>query len=253
MDEVKYKKKIVVGDGYSSLASFVQAIPESFGNSGEVIYHGRNEVRKIFHNGHVLVVKSFKKPNPVNRFAYTYVRKSKAERSYHNSLHLLSNGIDSPTPVAFVNCYEKGLINKSYYISLYTDYASLESVVGQDISKTAPVMRSFGEFAYEVHTKGIYHKDFNVTNVLFAYDGGNYSFLLIDNNRMSFGKYKINKSIHNLKRLTLGADYFGIIAKAYAKVSGEDELLILKKLSSSRFGFIKKIKRKQLLKRIFRR
>jgi tRNA A-37 threonylcarbamoyl transferase component Bud32 len=155
--------------------------------------------------------------------------------------------------VAFVNCYERGLINKSYYISLYTDYAALESVVDQDISKTAPVMRSFAEFAHRVHTKGIYHEDFNVTNVLYSQNGADYLFSLIDNNRMSFGKYKMNKAIHNLRRLTLGSDYFGVIAKAYAKASGEDELMVLKRLSSSRFGFMKRIRKKQFIKRVLRR
>lgn len=253
MDEIKIRKKIVVGDNYLSLATFIKNIPEIFECSGYVIYSGRNEVRKIEHDGHLLVVKAFKKPNLVNRLAYTYLRKSKAERSYLNSLYLLANGIDSPTPVAFVDCYEKGFINKSYYISLYTDYASLESIVNKDICKTAHLIRCFAEFAYEVHSKGIYHKDFNVSNVLFSKDGDNYSFSLIDNNRMSFGKYKLGKSLKNLRRLTLGADYFGVISKAFAKASGENELQVMKKISSSRVGFIKRIKRKQYVKGLIRR
>lgn len=252
MDGMIRNRKVVVRDDFSFLSTFIQGIPESFATSGEVIYRGRNEVRKIDCGDLTLVVKSFKKPNIINRFAYTYVRSSKAERSYYNSLYLLSHGIDSPMPVAFVNCYEKGLVKESYYVSSYTECKSLGSIVNQDISETTPVIRAFAEFAFDLHKKGIYHKDFNVSNVLFSRNENGFLFSLIDNNRMSFGSYSMEKAMSNLRRLTLGADYFGVIAKAYAKASNEDELVILKKLSLSRVAFMKRIRRKQRLKRILR-
>lgn len=71
---------------YQDLKDFMYSIPERFSaGEGSVVYKGRNELRKMTYRGLDLVVKSFHRPNWVNRFVYGIFRPSKAKRSYDHA------------------------------------------------------------------------------------------------------------------------------------------------------------------------
>ena len=56
---------------YQNMEDFMYSIPERFAaGEGTVVYKGRNELRKMTYGGLDLVVKSFHRPNLVNRFVY---------------------------------------------------------------------------------------------------------------------------------------------------------------------------------------
>ena len=46
------------------------------------LYKGRNTVKSFCVDGRTLVVKHYKRPNPVQRVAYSFFKKSKAARAY---------------------------------------------------------------------------------------------------------------------------------------------------------------------------
>jgi len=114
----KMKTKVFVRDNYSDIKYLIESIPMEFDSMGELIFSGRNQVRVISNGGHELTVKSFKRPSFLNSFVYAHIRKSKAERSYCNSLKLQKEGFSSPDPVAFVNCYNGLRLQSSYYVSM---------------------------------------------------------------------------------------------------------------------------------------
>ena len=60
---------LVLSPGCESFRDFMLSIPDRFEKGeGTIIHKGRNELRKITYNGNVLVVKSFRTPNIINRF-----------------------------------------------------------------------------------------------------------------------------------------------------------------------------------------
>ena len=80
----------------------MQSLPERFAaGEGEVIYKGRNELRRMRCGEHDLVVKSFHRPNLVNRFVYGVFRPSKAKRSYDHACMYLHVGVGTPFPVGY--------------------------------------------------------------------------------------------------------------------------------------------------------
>lgn len=77
--------KFQINPKYNHLKEEILALPQRFENEGEVIYAWRNLIKVLTIKGLKINVKSFKVPHIINRFAYRYIRKSKAERSYLNA------------------------------------------------------------------------------------------------------------------------------------------------------------------------
>ena len=67
---------LVVSEEYDK--EQINALIDSFDNSGESIWKKRNILKVFTLNDEEVIVKSFKIPHLVNRFAYRYLRKSKA-------------------------------------------------------------------------------------------------------------------------------------------------------------------------------
>lgn len=246
------REQLFVNERFSALKPFLESIPESFDSLGTSIYDGRNIVRVVEKDGVLLTIKYFKKIVLLNKFIYAHLRKSKAQRSYENSETLLIRGITSPEPVAWINCYKNSLLSRSYYISLYTDYSPLEEVFMQPAQENLELIKKFAQFSYSLHNKGIFHKDFNVTNVLYSNNKEVVDFSLIDNNRMKFASYSYKKGIRNMRRMAIGAHHLGIIATEYAKEVDKQDTIVLKHMVVARVRFISKYIFKKELKRKIR-
>lgn len=249
------REELFIKEKFVDLNSFIESIPERFDSLGTTIYQGRNIVKVVEIDGVLLTIKYFKKIFFLNKFIYAYVRKSKAQRSYENSQTLSLNGVSTPEPIAWINCYKNYLLDKSYYISLFTDYSPLEKLFEQPINGNRDIVEGFAKFSYNLHKKGIFHKDYNVTNVLFSRNNGSVDFSLIDNNRMKFSPYSYSKGIRNMRRLTVDREHLQVIAEGYAKEINRESSVVLKDLADSRAKFLKRylFKRelKQKIKKLF--
>lgn len=221
------KTKIFINKKFSYLADFIRRLPDDFSDSGELIYIGRNDVRVINVNGLVLAVKYFKRLTLANRYIYATFRKPKAQRAYEHTNLLLEMGITSPENVAYINCYKYGMLHKSYYVSLYTDYQPFKNLTALPISENEEALKSFVRFTYKLHSNGVFHNDYNISNVLYSFTNNQYDFSLIDNNRMSFKKYTFRKGMKNLNRLLVPVDTMGIIAAEYAKEANVNDFKTL--------------------------
>lgn len=221
------KTEIFVHPSFSHLNDFICQIPENFSSMGEEVYNGRNDVRFIDINGVLLAVKYFKRITLANRYIFATIRKSKARRAYEHSELLIQKGITSPQPVAYINSYRYGMLYKSYYVSLHTDYLPLTGILQLPISEAESVLKAFARFIFGVHKAGVFHKDLTVSNLLYKVMNHRYDFSMIDTNRMRFQPYTFKRGMNNLNRLELPVETVGIIAAEYAHQANVSEVKVL--------------------------
>jgi len=100
-----FEKKIMVyklNDAFLEKKEKIVNFIENFNTSGEIFIKGNRNTIKLFQLDNLtLNIKSFKEPNLINKIAYRYFRKSKAQRSYEYANFLLKNNIGTPKPVAY--------------------------------------------------------------------------------------------------------------------------------------------------------
>ncbi|MDR0799132.1 MAG: hypothetical protein LBN18_05185 [Dysgonamonadaceae bacterium] len=213
--------KTVIHPAYQSLATFVENLPEQFDTLGEVIYHGRNELRKIAVGDQNIVVKSFRIPHWINRIAYTFFRPSKAERSYKYALRLLEKEIPTPAPVAYIVEKRNGLIFRSFYVCEYTDYPGLlRELDFRDLDEVRDLVTAFAHFTAFVHEQQVLHLDYSPGNILYEQKGLLYRFCLVDLNRIRFKKVSMRAGCFNLRRLWGTDEIMTHLAEIYAQDRG---------------------------------
>ncbi len=217
--------KYQIAPGFEHLEDWIRNLPDYFADNGQSIFKSRNEVKIFDVENLQLNVKAFKVPNLINRFAYVYLRGSKAERSYNYARKFLSLGIPTPLAIGFVECLSNGLLRKSYYISLHCHYDfTLREVLNYRISERDEILRQWMEFTYlKLHRNNIFHRDYSPGNVLINRIDDRYEFNIIDLNRMKFGNIDFNTGLKNFRQLDTDHGTLQLLASEYAKLRGQDE------------------------------
>lgn len=212
--------KIIVHPDYRSLTGFVEQLPHSFDSNGELLFQGRNTVKRYQVDGQAVVVKKYKHPNFFQRIAYTFFKSSKTERAYKFAALLRSKGIASPHEVAYIETKRHGLFTTGYFVSLNCDYPPTSALLSMDKFDHPPA-DALVRFLVELHEKGVLHGDLNLTNILYKVDEtGNYHFALIDTNRSVFKTPTPDECLDNLKRLTHKRELLVYIISLYARQRG---------------------------------
>lgn len=215
---------IVINPTYEALRGWLLSLPEIFSHQGEVIYEARNQIRLITApDGTELCVKRFHQPRFLNRIGYSFLRAPKAKRAYDNALRLLSYGIGTPMPVAYILC-GKGLLAESYLVTekstlRHTFYEFRDGV----IAGKEDLIRSFARFSARIHETGVLPLDYSPGNILYDRVNGEWQFELVDINRMHFGKVSEKQGCCNFCRLWGKTDFFDVLAPAYAQARHMDE------------------------------
>ncbi|MEG1544561.1 MAG: lipopolysaccharide kinase InaA family protein [Tannerellaceae bacterium] len=214
--------KIRINPAYQSLTGFIEALPANFATEGEVIYQGRNVLKRYQVQGVDLVVKSFKIPFWFNRVAYTFFRKSKACRSYQYAFEIIKRGCLTPAPIAYLEERVGGLLNRSYYVSIYEQGTeTMRKYMSGTVEGNEEVLAAFTRFTLSLHEKGIYHIDYSPGNILMTRNSG-YSFSLVDINRLRFCELSDDQRYRNLERLCVSMEVSSWIAREYASLRGTD-------------------------------
>jgi Mn2+-dependent serine/threonine protein kinase len=220
------KRKIIINPQYEELSEFIQSLPETFSTSGKVIRNLRNEVRVVKTEKYALVVKSYKVPGLINKFVYGRLRKSKAERAYEYAMLLLSKGIGSPSPVAYITEKKNGLFYKSYFVSLFSECPySYYNLLEIEFERKSEILGSIARTTAQMHENNFYHKDYTGGNILFDDKKSDIPVELIDINRMSFHKINITSGCKNFGKLYATEEMLEIMAKTYANARGFNEEL----------------------------
>jgi len=213
----------------------IKQMIDSFDQEGETFWQKRNTVKVFELKGQKMVIKSFKIPHLINRFAYRYIRKSKARRSYEHATVLLEKGMRTPKPIAYQEDVDIVGLKKSFYVSENLDYDfDFNALYDIDFSDRKNILEQFAEFTYDLHEKGIHHFDHSRGNTLIIdKKDRTYDFYLIDLNRMVFEDMNYQKRVDNFNRLGLTPEMIKIISKKYAELIDVDEEKVFKDISHS--------------------
>jgi serine/threonine protein kinase len=240
--------RITLHPDYEALAPFIGSLPERFDREGEPVYRARNEIRRMQAAGTDLAVKSFRIPHLVNRIAYTFLRPSKAGRSYRNALKLLQRGIATPAPVACLEERRGGLLARSYYVSAYAGCPGLmRELLQRPLDQVKELAEAFAHFTASMHRqRQTLHLDYSPGNILYERnERGEYLFCLVDINRMRFDRYIGEKAAaFNLRKLWGETETILFIAGVYARDRGFDEQAFKDKVLRYRRKFWRRYVRK---------
>lgn len=217
-----------------------------FDNHGTLIFNGRNKLRRVNMRGVEVAVKRFKKFNIIRKITRRF-RKSKARRAYFNALKLWQLGFETPIPIAFV---EKrnwwGALVDSYYLCQYRNITPIDVVLDNP-----KALERFADYAVSLHSAGILHHDLNRTNVCFDPKNPE-SLMLIDINRMSFGKVSVRDRRNNLQRFCKSGDVFNSFTKLYLQKAGLPSYLLPKWIAAKQRWDARR-KRKKAFKKFLKR
>lgn len=218
------KTKIVINPKYQHLKEFIGNLHSNFDIQGEVLFGGRNIIRDIPIGDLRLNVKSFKIPNIINQFVYDNFRVSKARRSFEYANILLEKNINTPDPIAYIECKQGVRFMQSYYISIQEEFDGLmrEFKTGELIGRE-DLLSQFARFTADMHQKQVLHLDYSPGNILYKKEDQTYHFYLVDLNRMYFGDITMDLGCQSFRRLWGNDEMIRFIASEYAKARNFNE------------------------------
>lgn len=248
---MKYEVNNDSGIGKEQIKDLIRC----FSSTGSSLHKGRNEIKVLKINDEKLNIKSFRVPNFINKIAYRFFRKSKAQRSYEYANILLQKGINTPFPIAYAENKNNLEFLQSYYISrhLETDLTYRDLVNKPDFPQHEKILRAFTRFTFELHEKGIEFLDHSPGNTLIKLNNGNYQFYLVDLNRMNFAKMSLERRMKNFSRLTPKKSMVRVMANEYSNLIDRSEDEVFEKMWFFTDKFQKKFHRKKKLKGIFKK
>lgn len=227
---------------------------ENFNSTGVLFGDGKRNKIKLFDlKGKTINIKSFKKPNLINKIAYKFFRKSKARRSFEYANVLLEHNIGTPEPIAYFEKHDFLGLKDSYYVSehLETELTFRELVTIPDYPDHDNILRQFTKFSFDLHERGIEFLDHSPGNTLIKKVAeGKYNFYLVDLNRMQFHSIMdFDLRMKNLRRLTPKEEMIAVMSNEYAKWYDKSEEDIFKNLWFQTSEFQKGFARKKRLKK----
>lgn len=243
---------MMVHDKYEELRPFICSIPERFDKEGKVLYDGRNIIKSYLINGLQVIVKKYKNPFFFQRIIYTWFKASKAHRAYDYAQKFRERGINTPQEIAYIELKERGLFQKSYFVSLACNDSSLEIDVDNVEERHLKLLDALAVELVKMHSQGVFHGDLNLSNILYRHTlKDTYCFTFIDINRSYFGRSTFQRCMKNLMRLTHRTDIFGYIVRHYAKCRGWNETRCLMYAFLKLYKFERSRRLKKRLKKIF--
>lgn len=170
----------ILNPKYKNLEPFIKQLctPDWFEENGTFLHDGRNKIKMFETNGLKIAVKEFGNLSLLNRIIYCTLRKSKARRAFEYAGRLKVLKIDTPEEIAYIEIRRKGLLERSYYVCLHTEYRSmLPLFYKRDLSPTefneiTPLLDDLAAFLYRTHQAGVIHNDLNYTNILYKSPDG---------------------------------------------------------------------------------
>ena len=239
---------------FSNLSDILNEIFVNFNFKGKILVNGQRNSIKLFEvEGIALNIKSFKRPNLINKIVYRYFRKSKARRSFEFASKLMEMQIGTPQPVAFFENYDFVGLKESYYACEHLEnvFEFREIVQNEAFENRDFIIRKFAQFTFEMHEKGIEFLDHSPGNTLIRKNNdGSYSFFLVDLNRMQFHEtIDFKTRMKNLSKITHKKDMIEVMSNEYAKLSNGDETTIFETMWGLTADFQYRFHRKKRIKK----
>lgn len=213
-------RKKQIHTNFINLEEELDAIIYNFETQGEPFGNQDRNSLKLFNlDNKTLNVKSFRIPNLVNKIAYRFFRKSKAQRSFEYAKKLQELNIGTPQPIAYYEFLNPFTFNKSYYISEQQDCDLTYRELTTDLNypNHEAILRAFTRFTFKLHEKGVNFLDHSPGNTLIKKVEKGYNFYLVDLNRMEFKTMNFEARMKNFSRLTIHKSMVEIMSDEYAK------------------------------------
>ena len=187
------------------------------------IYRGRNLLAACRVGDLSVCIKDFRVPGLLKGLIYGTVRMSKARRSYVNAQRLLSLGVPTPRPLAYVLTRRLAvLLDRSYYLCEQLPDSWQQIRYMEQRPDYPELVVALGRWVAEVHGKGVLIKDLSPGNILFRSDGSSYSFCLVDVNRMQFDVADRRRQLYRAGWLMNSEESSADFARSYAAAAGID-------------------------------
>ena len=219
-------KKTVITPQYKYAEETIESIINDFDDGkGEIIFKGRNEIRRYTIGENTYIVKRFKKNNIFKKISYIFTG-SKAQRAFDNAIKLQILGISTPKEIAYSDVIRNGLISYSYLLNEYTDAHPIVEEISDPTNFNHELIKSLAHFFARLHEAGIIHHDLNSTNILYRKVDDIYIFELIDINRMTFYEKKDIPEAECFRNMSLFCDdgeMFSTFLKEYIRFRKYDE------------------------------
>lgn len=246
--------KYLIHNKFKDIQGSIIFFIDNFLVEGKILVNGQRNAIKLFEvNGVKLNVKSFKKPNFINKIVYRYFRKSKARRSFEFASKLMEMQIGTPQPVAFFENYDFIGLKESYYACEHLEnvFEFREIVQNEAFENRDFIIRKFTQFTFEMHEKGIEFLDHSPGNTLIRKNtDGSYSFFLVDLNRMKFHEtLNFQTRMKNLSKITHKKDMIAVMSNEYAKLSNGDESTVFETMWGLTADFQYRFHRKKRIKK----
>lgn len=238
---------------YAAQKEEILALAGKFHEEGDLLVKGsRNIIKTNFLAGEKVNIKYFKTPNALNSVVYSWIRPSKAKRSFEYAEYLLQHNILTPFPIAYIEEVTATGLKESFYISKHIEYdlTFRELIHDPLFPERKTILEQFTEFTYKMHEARVNFLDHSPGNTLIVNKGeGKYDFYLIDLNRMKFEDMGIDARMDNFKKLWPSRTMVKIMAAKYAELSGQSFERLYTILLKSTLAFKTKITKKKYLKR----
>lgn len=243
-----------INDRFISIRELIFNCIINFNLTGKILVTGQRNTIKLFEFEEItLSIKSFKKPNLINKIAYRYFRKSKARRSFEFASKLIEMQIGTPQPVAFFENYDFIGLKESYYACEHLEnvFEFREIVQNEAFENRDFIIRKFTQFTFEMHEKGIEFLDHSPGNTLIRKNNdGSYSFFLVDLNRMKFHEViDFQTRMKNFSKITHKKDMIALICNEYAKLSNSNETTLFENMWELTTNFQYSFQRKKRIKK----
>jgi len=239
--------KYILNPKHASFKEHLLNIQTIFQSSDKSIHKARNELKIVEIDGIKYVIKSFKTPHLLNRFVYSFVRDSKAKKSYNYALKIQKF---TPRPIGYIEFYHATLLKESYFISeeFQYDFTIREPLLNKSFPDRDTIFKAFARFTLGLHQHNIFHKDYSPGNILIKkQDDATYIFKIVDINRMSFFQLTQKERAKNFSKLWADEETLQTIAQEYAKyypvsTSFVDEVLYYSQKNKNIKNFKKRLK-----------
>lgn len=244
--------KIVLNPKYNELGEFIKTLPSSFEGQGDIIQNRRNVIKTISVLGLKLNIKRFRKPIFINRIVYSFFRKPKAFKAYYNALEVMKRGFETPTPIAYIEQKELGLLSLSYFVSSQIENVrEIREYYFSKAKEDKDLLEAFAIYTAKLHNSGILHLDYSPGNILILNNNDEYIFSLVDINRMQFKAIDIKEGAKNFCRLFEYDEAIIFIAEKYSLARGLDKEKTIESALYYKHWFERKKARKKRLKQLF--
>jgi serine/threonine protein kinase len=156
----------------------------------------------------------------------------------------------TPKPIGYIEFYENFLLNESYFLSEYFEYdfTIREPLLDKNFKNKDEIFKAFARFAFALHEKNIFHKDFSPGNILVKQMDEEYIFKIVDINRMKFQALSFNLRAKSFSKLWADDEDLKTVSNEYAKIYGVNEELFTKKTLHYSHQLKKKMNFKKRLK-----